>query len=93
MSLGMCGICAKIMNIYIVNIGRYYSFLNVLVNFATLYTMDSLMVSDHWKKPFSISSVPDFFATITSVGMQDYLHLEVNAIDGNDNTRTFRCVT
>jgi len=38
------------------------------------------MVADHWRKPFSISSVLDF-ATITSVGMQDYLHLEVNAIE------------
>jgi hypothetical protein len=43
--------------------------------------MDSLMATDHWKRPFSISSVLDFFATITSVGMQDCLHLEVNAIE------------
>jgi len=43
--------------------------------------MGSLMVADHWRKPFSISSVLDFSATITSVGMQDYLHLEVNAIE------------
>jgi hypothetical protein len=95
-SLGICEICAKIMNIYIVNTRKYYSLLNILVNFChMLCTMDSLMVTDHWKKPFSISSVLDFSVTITSVEMQDCLHLEVNAIDGigNDNTRTFRCVT
>ena len=56
-----------------------------------LCTMDSLMVTDHWKKPFSISSMLDFSVTIDSVGVQDYLHLEVNVIDGtgNDNIRTY----
>jgi len=36
-SLGICEICAKIMNIYIVNTRRYYSLLKILVNFATSY--------------------------------------------------------